>query len=144
MEQTSRENLIKISGNEALSELLALWEGVSKKNPDEFTSETGEDYEQCLVDYLISLKFKIEESLIPKLVGQLDKDKQFYELAHLLLFSEFSHYETKLNKTQLLVLDSLYNNSALWAGDGDLELILKSLGLPTTRTNVRGMLGKYA
>ncbi len=128
-----RKNLITFSGKDAFEVLDKLWNGKLQEEADLFYDRTGEDYEQCLVEYLIEQKYKLDPCGIQSVLKQFQDDKQFYELVHLLLVSSFDGDQKKLRDHQFNILTALCEDEIIWENDEALKEYLSIVALPTER-----------
>jgi len=69
--------LIQLKGEDALKELFGLWNGKKEDKAEMFNDETGEDYEQCLVDYLTSIRHHLSPLDSERIVARFKTDPQF-------------------------------------------------------------------
>lgn len=106
----------------------------------------GEDLQQAIVLALAHLQSGQADFLIQPLIDYFDSDEQFYEFAHALLALAFPPSSvplrpSSLSDTQRHVLRALAANAPIWNGDGDLRQDLAARGLPSSRVDVKALVG---
>ncbi|MFD2232115.1 hypothetical protein [Alkalimarinus sediminis] len=128
-----RDNLINLNGEDSFEALVSFWGGKLEKEAALFVEETGEDYEQCLVEQIASIKHPLSKSGIKLVCKRFEGDKQFYELAHMLIQCVFGQSTADLNENQIYILKELCEHTSVWQSDEYFTELLSSLSLPSSR-----------
>ena len=102
----------------------------------------GNDLQQDVVIAMQYLRSRDLTELVQALMGYFKDDDQFYELGHAMISLAFPRKRSTISPETLTdlqrdVLTSLNEKDAIWKCDGDLAALLKSRGLPTTKSKSR-------
>jgi hypothetical protein len=102
----------------------------------------GNDLQQDVVLAIQYLRSRDVTELVQALIGYFKDDDQFYELGHAMISLAFPRKRSTISPETLTdlqrdVLTSLNEKEAIWKCDGDLPALLKSRGLPTTKSKSR-------
>ncbi len=102
----------------------------------------GNDLQQDVVIAMQYLRSRDVTELVRALMGYFKDDDQFYELGHAMISLAFPRKRSivspeTMTDLQRDVLTSLNDNDAIWKCDGDLPALLKSRGLPITKSKSR-------
>jgi hypothetical protein len=102
----------------------------------------GNDLQQDVVLAMQHLRTSDVTELILALIGYFKDDDQFYELGHAMVSLAFPRKRSIISPETLTdlqrdVLASLNEKDAIWKCDGDLPALLKSRGLPITKSKSR-------
>lgn len=107
----------------------------------------GNDLQQDVVLALQYVRSCDVTELIPALIGYFKDDDQFYELGHAMISLVFPRkrstvsFET-LTAIQRDVLTALTETDAIWRSDGTIATLLKSRGLPPTKSKAQQLVTK--
>ena len=102
----------------------------------------GNDLQQDVVIAMQYLRSRDVTELVRTLMGYFKHDDQFYELGHAMISLAFPRKRSTISPETMTdlqrdVLTSLNDNDAIWKCDGDLPALLKSRGLPITKSKSR-------
>lgn len=102
----------------------------------------GNDLQQDVVLAMQYFRSRDVTELVQALIGYFKGDEQFYELGHAIISLAFPTKRSTISPETLTdlqrdVLTSLNEKEAIWKCDGELPALLKSRGLPITRSKSR-------
>ncbi len=137
-----RHQLIKLDTNEAQEALLKLWNGELGETAEQFSDETGEDFEQCLVEFITENKCCLDRQMVETIINRFKNNDSFYELAHMLINCIFEAPIKNLNESQKYVLRELRKHDVIWNYDMYFPDLLASLDLPNTKESLINYLKK--
>ena len=138
----NRHQLIKLNIIEAQEALLKLWNGDLHNTSEQFCNETGEDFEQCLVEFITENKCYLKHHMIKAIISRFNNDNQFYELAHMLISCVFNAPFNNLTDDQKYILKELCLHEAIWHNDMYLPVLLTSLNLPNNKQELINYINK--
>lgn len=119
-----------------------------EKLSDQYSDVTeGNDLQQDVVLAMPYLRSCDVAELIPALISYFKEDDQFYELGHAMISLVFPRKRSivspeTLTETQKEVLAALTGTDAIWRSDGTFATLLKSRGLPTTKSKAQQLVTK--
>lgn len=119
-----------------------------EKLSDQYSDVTdGNDLQQDVVLAMPYLRSCDVTELIPALIGYFKDDDQFYELGHAMILLVFPRKRSTvspetLTEMQREVLAELTATDAIWRSDGTFAALLKSRGLPTTKSKAQQLVTK--
>jgi hypothetical protein len=107
----------------------------------------GNDLQQDVVLAMQFFRGRDVTELVQELIGYFNGDDQFYELGHAMISLAFPKKRSAISPETLTdlqrdVLTSLNEKAAIWECDGELPALLKSRGLPTTKSKSRQLVTK--
>ena len=102
----------------------------------------GNDLQQDVVLAMQNLRSGHVAELVHALIGYFKDDDQFYELGHAMISLVFPRKRSivspeTLTDLQRAVLKALTDMDTIWECDGTLPALLKSRGLPITKSKAR-------
>ncbi len=119
-----------------------------EKLSDQYSDLTdGNDLQQDVVLAMPYLRSCDVTELVPALIGYFKDDDQFYELGHAMISLAFPRRRSAvspetLTEMQREVLAALTGTDAIWRSDGTVATLLKSRGLPTTKSKAQQLVTK--
>ena len=119
-----------------------------EKLSDQYSDATdGKDLQQDVVLALQNLRSCDVTELIPALIDYFQEDDQFYDLGHAMIALVFPRKRSTVSPDTLTdmqreVLTALTGTDAIWRSDGTFAALLKSRGLPTTKSKAQQLMTK--